>query len=213
MPVSNELLTAVQTQRFWPDYTFDTEPQSAGIDYSFSLPVAKRYAIRLSFDDEFLGIDLGFAHPGGTSELGWDDQAHFHPHVLRWDELELISRASAKLDPRLQHPGITILLLSRFSPICGSDDIEHIRPIVRAAWRTLGILNDDQIESELSRYDCRLGGFVWKLSEPLGWTIHQSEEDFLRSGIDLYTTRCAENPSFAFEQWNQLIAAARETVK
>jgi hypothetical protein len=49
-------------------------------------------------------------HPSLESprQLGWDDDAHWHPHVFKWDEIVLLSQA-ARSNPE-GFPPVLLLL-------------------------------------------------------------------------------------------------------
>ncbi|MEV0630911.1 hypothetical protein [Nonomuraea wenchangensis] len=76
----------------------------------------------------------GLAEP---AELGWDDLAHWHPHALRWSELDLICRAIATRDPRLRHPGAPLALLCRFAAVFDDDDVDQAVADIDAAYAAL----------------------------------------------------------------------------
>lgn len=103
----------------------------------FGLPGDHGLVLELDLDDEY--HSLGLLVPGGEEpvELGWDDQAHFHPHALRWSELELLARAFALHDPELRHPGPVLGLLARFVVLGDEDDVDRMAPMVDAAFTLL----------------------------------------------------------------------------
>jgi hypothetical protein len=69
-------------------------------------PVGGGYSLVLDIDTGLGVVRLGVRTPDSaqTLELGWDDQAHWHPDALRWTELDLIARAAAVVDPRCGIP-------------------------------------------------------------------------------------------------------------
>jgi hypothetical protein len=152
---------------------------------------------------------------GGLAELGFDDQAHWHPHVLRVEELDWICRCAALSDFNLPHPGIPLLLLHRFAPICTDGDFGFLSPMLKEAWRSLGGMSEYDVEALLNRADLRRGEFHWNRSHEGDWTIHQDENPQLQVG--LYSLRVAENGEFPFSQLRTLVyeteAACRAVIK
>src|SRR5579862_3894297 len=120
MILPQSLHPLVRMRRFWTDFFWQTEPQDDGYpeleSCTVELPVAEGYLLSLSLDPGLSYFSLRFASPGQEAvEIAWDDTAHWHPHVLRWQELELICRTVALQDAELPHPGILLLLLHRFA--------------------------------------------------------------------------------------------------
>src|SRR4051812_12948402 len=126
MPFPEAFLALTQKPEFWRQFFFemwDEEfPELEGCRLEF--PVGEGSALTLDLDTSLSYFGLGLRHPGAAapSEIAWDDQAHWHPHVLRWEELDLVCRVVALDDPTLPHPGLPLALLHRFTPICLGDD-------------------------------------------------------------------------------------------
>jgi hypothetical protein len=223
MPLPDALSAAVRVKRFWTDFlwmtdaAFPEEGEEDERDYPafgtchLVFP-AGPHAVTLTFDDMHCSFSLGLL-PAGEKEpvqIGWDDQTHWHPHVLRWDELDLLCRCAALTDPSLAHPGPPLLLLHRFAPICVGDDVDMIHPLLESAWRSLGLLSDAELSKLIEGADRRPAGFTWRRHDQRGWSLHQSEEDELASECGLYTLRNGENEEFPFAAWNELIAGATQ---
>lgn len=97
-------------------------------------------------DDTINSSSLNLTHPSLAEpfELGWDDLAQWYPHVLRWDELEKIC-----LYLTIQYPNdfvVPFLLMLRFAPVTKEDDEKAIACKVKAAWRSLGLFTEEEIE-------------------------------------------------------------------
>jgi hypothetical protein len=116
-------------------------------------------------------------------------------------------------DPTLPHPGILILLLQRFTPICIGEDADVIFPLLEGAWRSLGLFSEAEINKHVYRNDCRHAGFTWRQAKPFGWTLQQSPQDEESSGWTAYTGRHPDpdNNSFPFAALNQALANARSS--
>ncbi|TDB96034.1 hypothetical protein E1267_41335 [Nonomuraea longispora] len=116
------------------------------------------------------GVTLKLCHPGAAKpvELGWDDLAHWHPHALRWSEVDLVCRATALADPDAGYPGPHLALLGRFGPACTEADAAVAMPLLREAFTTLPGLDRYQRHTYASRGDIRAFGVRWT-KDPTGW--------------------------------------------
>jgi hypothetical protein len=213
------LLALVRTRRFWEHYfrdfdgrepDYDDSGYSALEDLTLRFEVAPGWNLILALDEHLIAFYLDLEGPSGeTGTLGWDDEAHWHPHVLRWDELDLIARAVAARDPAAHHPGIPLLLLHRFAPVCNDDDARLAFPLLDEAWRALDLFRGRRLRRLLDRGDRRASGFVWT-RENGRWTLHQTEKP---DGYHLYTLRVSENDEFPFELLDGLLEAAEATAR
>jgi hypothetical protein len=223
MLLPEALRDAVRDPRFWllsvwdneagnlPDW--DEEVYQGLTDCRVTFPVSPEYALVLELDAGLSYFSLGLQHPGAPEpvQVAWDDQAHWHPNVLRWQELDLIGRCVALQDPDLPHPGIPMLLLNRFTPICVGDDVDVIHPLLESAWRSLGVFDERQIGRQVDRYDRRQARFIWRQYDETGWALEQDEEARGSPVFYLYTLRSADNASFPFREWNRMVDQARRT--
>jgi hypothetical protein len=103
---------------------------------------------------------------------------------------------------------LVVLLLSRFAPITESEDADNILAMLRAAWDSVGIVDEKLVAVLVARVDCRGLGFEWRRTASLGWTIHQDDRDHLRG--HLYTMRKSENEAFPFKEFQVLVEEARK---
>jgi hypothetical protein len=180
-------------------------------------------------------VGLGMRSPASvkTLELGWDDQAHWHPDALRWTELDLIARAAAVVDPVLRHPGPVLALAARFVVLDHNDNLDAITPLMDAAF---GPPPTRHIEADpmtptltidfplpvpaatwwprtrdwLHRVDGRYSGVAWHQNEAGTWTVDQ--DDSIEVNRYLYTLR-RPNGEFPFVEWRNLLAAAENTLE
>lgn len=161
------------------------------------IPLGKQ-RLRLKFDPQLSSVNLNLCDQSGKEfELGWDDQAHWHPHVLRCEELDKICRSVARQDASLPHPGVPLLLFCRFAPVTDSGDSEHAISLLREAWRSLDLFDDPQICEFLKMVDYRATGVEWRQDAQLDWALHLDRD--LHSKVGLYTLRCKDNPDFPFK--------------
>ncbi|MEZ6184926.1 MAG: hypothetical protein R3F62_07940 [Planctomycetota bacterium] len=211
MPLPPPLRPLVRTRRFWTDALWETETADRGAgaypalaECVLHLPVGAGYALTLELDRDLSRFSLGVTSPEGSAEIAWDDRAHWHPHVLRWHELEQFCRAQALLDPELVHPGPLLLLLSRFAPLCLEDDPGTVLPLLQAAWERVGAFSPGEIQGFLERLDARPAGFRWRLDEAWGvWVLEQDDDD---AALQLYTLRQPEHAGFPFAALAEVVA-------
>lgn len=226
--ISSELRRLAQTQRFWTDYFWLTEPEWSDHEPPYpeldrctlTFPMGPARSLQLELDSELSYFSLILEHPEllGTHEIAWDDQAHWHPHVLRWEELELLCRAIELQDPSLPHPGLPLLLLHRFAPICSNDDAALAFPLLESAWRRTVSLPDYIRTRLLRRGDVRHARLVWRRSqvgddEQRHWTVHQPDDAAYEQSFELYSLRSEENDTFPFAQLEQLFFAAQRSLR
>ncbi|MFC0532914.1 hypothetical protein [Phytohabitans kaempferiae] len=143
MPVPEALRTLSHDPEFWADYFFraspDADPDPADLRATF--PVAGGYGLVLDLDRQYGTYALGLRTPGSSEPIpmAWDDRSRWHPHGLRWPELDLIGRVVALDDPSLPHPGLPVALLCRFAPVTSEDDAEAVRDLLGSALRSLRV--------------------------------------------------------------------------
>jgi hypothetical protein len=226
MSVPPALLSLAQKPRFWTDFFWDTEPDYDWQDDEASpypqlkhchieLYVSRQYRLTLALDEDLSYFSLQLRHSGNKKpvEIAWDDQAHWHPHVLKWEELDLIGRWMALNDSQLPHPGLPLVLLHRFAPLCEGDDVEIVHPLLEAAYRSLGVFKNRQIENYLHKFDRREAGFNWQCGPRQRWYLQQNEDAPEASAVELYTLRHSRARSFPFAAWDGLIQEVHQKCK
>ncbi|BBH71749.1 hypothetical protein ACTI_84340 [Actinoplanes sp. OR16] len=200
---------------FWRAYFFEAEidededddEDEDGEELVVEFAVGGGHALVLDIDLELTSVELGLRTPDNDEilELGWDDQAHWHPHALRWAELDLIGRAAAVIDPGLRHPGPVLALASRFVALGPDDDLDAITPLMDAAYDVPWPTTRDWLD----RADFRDQATTWRQDEAGNWTVDQ--DDAQKPERALYSLR-RPGGSFPFAAWRRLLAAAEATV-
>jgi hypothetical protein len=105
-----------------------------------------------------------------------------HPHVLRWEEADLIGRLQALRDPDLPHPGALLLLLLPYvASIEGSDHRLGLRLLNRAL-RSLGVFTGRRIRYRLSAFNRAPADSAWRRVRPYGWVCRSKGTRFWQGG-------------------------------
>lgn len=220
MPLPDALTTRMTETDFWSAYLFeDDAPDLFDEDkdeesYQVEFGLGDGFALTLDLALAYECIDLALTAPGlaEPAQLGWDDQAHFHPHVMRWTELDLLARASALHDPDLRHPGPALALLVRFVFLDEQDDPDTITPLVDAAFRLLrpipgtgrGVRPETRDWFEVR--DLRDTGLQWTTREDGHPAVDQPNGD--RGLTPLYSLRTPGSEDFPFAAWAALLDQA-----
>jgi hypothetical protein len=174
MLLPQDLRSLTQLPRFWSDYFGDTSAASSeetdatspygefrGCHVNF--PVGPQYGLTLSIDADLSNVRLGLRHPEDPKPVpvaGYHQGEPIH-HGLRWEELDLLGRYVALADPDLPHPGLPVLLLCPFAPICLGEDADVLFPLLESAWRSLSLFTDREIDRHVERFDRRQDRFTW----------------------------------------------------
>ncbi|WP_285696723.1 hypothetical protein [Actinomadura sp. NBRC 104412] len=225
MPLDDALKARMAEPDFWPVYLFDEDVADDAFDDAFDdeeedlqaqFAVGDGYGLVLTLD--FFGYyGLCLVAPGLAEavQVAWDDQAHFHPHLMRWPELDLLCRAVALHDPSLRHPGPMLALLARFAVLDDHDDVDVMTPLVDAAFHLVRPGRGDGGPRPETRdwYELRdLGG------TGLNWTTRPDGHLAVDQPYDLnvrrplYSTRTPDSDSFPFSEWAGLLERAGRLV-
>jgi hypothetical protein len=209
MPLPAELEGRVREREFWTNAYWLTYADDEAEDLTkrtLRFEVTDRHALVFGLDDGFYYFSLGLSVDGEEPvSLGWDDQAHWHPHVLRWRELDAIGGAIARRDPTLVHPGVPLLLLMRFAPITDEGDGRLAHHLTGRAWDRLVLFSRREREVFFDRIDARGAGFTWRRADR-GHVIEQDEGDRIRRRA-LYSLRAPGCEEFPFEELEDMLAS------
>jgi hypothetical protein len=122
----------------------------------------------------------------------------------------MVGRLAALADPRLVHPGLVVLLLAHFAPICETDDQGAVVSLLEAAWNTvLPDADECLVTLAIEWRDATRDGFEW---QRIGghWNLVQTK-DLRDMRIMAYSLRNAGNDQFPFTAIDEIpSAAARE---
>ena len=227
--VPSVLLTHARTSEFWSSFFYwdsaglpeDAEDRFAELDGAdVVIAVGGGHGLVLKLQPSMPCYTLALLDPDGGPrlELGFDDDANFEPNVLRWQELDLICRAAAVLDPRVPYPGLALALLCRFVILSGSEELDAVLPLVRAALAAVRSADVDdgrywpQVRDWLEGVDYRSTGVPWRRTVAGAWAI----DDELIRRTALHTSRLANDRGptgdWPFERWQETLTVARRTL-
>lgn len=200
---------------FWAAYLFEDEDDDyEGDSLRAEFGLGEGLVLVLELDSSFWLFELGLLAPGleEPAELGFDDQAHFHPHVMRWAELDLLARASALHDPEIRHPGPALGLLARFAFVDEDTDLDTISPLLDAAFSLVRPLDGAGLRPETRDWfelrDLRGTGLRWTVEE----SGHPALESTDEGELPLYSLRTPDSEGFPFAEWAALLARAERIV-
>ncbi|GGJ69856.1 hypothetical protein [Streptomyces brasiliensis] len=222
MPLDDALAARMAEPDFWPVYLFDddapdvydedAEDQESHVA-RFQLGGGFALVLDLTLALEYVNLALAAPSFAAPVTVGWDDQAHFHPHVMPWPELDLLCRAVALHDPELRHPGPMLALLCRFAFLAEGDDLDRVTPLVDAAFGLMrpgdgkgGVRAETRDGFDLR--DLRGTGVAWTSRADGHRAIDQHRGD----GLPLYSLRAPDSEDFPFAEWSALLAQARERI-
>ncbi|PCD32478.1 hypothetical protein AU210_008727 [Fusarium oxysporum f. sp. radicis-cucumerinum] len=200
-----------------PEYLEPVIQTRSWDEAELNFPVGPEFGLSVKVDNYISTIQLHFNSQDKKHFLGYDDNFHWQPYTLRWSELEAVCQAVSITDRKYSHPGLPLLILARFAPICIGDDVDHIVEILVQAWKTLGedILTDDQIRQVIERIDNRDMQLCWHYDESRSyWWVGKGLDE--STATKAYTYRRSreldcEEP-FPNEQWNAFISAVQDIV-
>ncbi|KAH8800478.1 hypothetical protein F5884DRAFT_810546 [Xylogone sp. PMI_703] len=215
MPLPPDLEDAVSVKDFWIVYllskgndeilsTLSDKQQSCDLfvgdnGYGFTLSVSPRYP-----GEATLSFISSSSPPVDIANTG----IHHFSSALRWSEVDVICRAIAATDQSLPHPGIPLLFLSTFAPICIGDDVDWIASLVDQALSNIGFTYSE-IRDVLMGLDARDGGFRWRYDDIIHDWVIQQYRDYTSSRA-LYSHRNTSSKDFPFETWPLMLSAAEE---
>lgn len=231
MPFDDNLATRMAEPDFWPLYLFDDQALEAYEEaredeeaeeevFRAEFLLDRGLGLRLEFEPGVGYVDLAVVSPESAEAetVGWDDMAHFHPHVMPWPELDLLCRAAALHDPALRHPGPMLALLLRFAFLSEDEDLDGITPLADAAFTAVrpteasggavsgavGVREETRDWFDLR--DLRGTGIEWTVRPDGCRAVTQHDRD----GMPLYSLREPASDDFPFAAWSRLLVRAAE---
>jgi hypothetical protein len=179
------------------------------VDFEFSCDehsaLRVQYQINANQLEQYLFlVDLS---TGRKSELGWSDQARWHPYCLRPEELDVLLRHWSRGDPRWSDPAVPLLLLIKFVGISDQATFGQLKARAHDAWQSLGLgdlLDDTTLPIFNKNQD---DGYRWLQDPELGWVFHS--EEYPCYSIRNRPHSDGKEGRFPFTEWQKVIAELR----
>jgi hypothetical protein len=126
---------------------------------------------------------------------------------LRWAELDEFCRALADADTSFPHPGVSLLLLHRFAPICAGDDASNIVALLEKAWASVQGVLPAEVARRIQNADHRHDGFRWVETDGEMGLEQDSTEPHIATA---YTLRHRDNDDFPRKALGDLFQRVRK---
>jgi hypothetical protein len=198
-----------QSRIFWDRYEWRLEDDFSYEclkDQPIRMDVTDHIALLLDPGDDFCYVSLALQERNNEDiEIAWDDQAHFHPFVLRFEEWKLISAHLAqKYETEIWIPS---LLLRRFVGVESCTNYDSVFAWELHMRRISGLFTEEELQCWPRQKEFEDPKFwesydrKWVHKEPYGWVFE---------GSTAYSLRQSKSPSFPFEAWNTMMNAIKE---
>lgn len=149
--------------------------RSPRVDFSFPCDAAASLVV--SINPEFEDFNLSL-HDGNTDTehpMGWWDWARWHPHALRWDELQKLENAWRNTLPIAGGTSPAFLLLAQFVGHANSeqDEFAERKSIIREHYRNLSLFSESELTELTDATLVRPSNedYEWTLDDELGWVF------------------------------------------
>ena len=169
-------------------------------------PLSTAIVVDINFD---WMLTLSFASDRGEHQLGWWDEARWHPFALRWSELEqMIAFWESNPDECPATPTERLLLLTRFVgiPTDAEPEIDAARTRIRNAYRNQGLFHETELDAMVKSTVVlpTEDDYRWSKHESLGWTFGGE--------YPCYSLRNPEHAGssegdFPFKEFNQMMTS------
>ena len=193
------------SKKFWDRYFWNLHDEfSYEIlgDNPFRFHLTENHTLLLDPGEDLAYISLSFQYKAEDElEIAWDDEAHFHPFVLRFHEFQVMVDKIAAVDDL--EKWIPALLLRRFVGIESFAELQTISAWELEMRKASGLFTEDELHAWFEKSKQDHENFwdncdrKWSYQEPFGWVFE---------GNDAYSLRSSANSHFPFEQWNRMLA-------
>lgn len=140
----------------------------------------KRFALDIEVELDYYTINLLLADQEADvlHQLGWWDEARWHPFALRWEELESLLLYWGDDPQRSPGPDASLLLLASFVGT-GVDQVDLLRERrakVATAYHRLGLFTSDEVDELISAtlFKPPDDDYRWSRDSELGWVFSGS---------------------------------------
>jgi hypothetical protein len=176
-------------------------------DVFFDLPCGPRYGLRVEGTIGYWSITLLLVDlaSGDTHQLGWWDDAQWHPYALRWAELMQLEQHWLASCCESTTIAERLLLLSPFVGLPAVEDLAQRQQVLVRALSTLGIREEGAVASLIDRALQTVSGddYAWTFSPELGWLFGGEYPCYSIRNLD---HRGDSEPRFPFEHFDKLLS-------
>jgi hypothetical protein len=150
-----------------------------GRDYpeaTVALPCGAEYSLQITITPDLGSVNLGLrnAQTNRVAEMGWWDDARWHPHGLRWSELETLHQYWGNSLERI-HPSAGFLLLALFVGHGAHErhDFAARKETIAKHYQQLQLFTSNEIAELVERtfvLPCE-EDYNWSQDDELGWVF------------------------------------------
>lgn len=193
-------------QHFDPSSDEDDEYESIEID----LPCGGGHCLSLTVEPNWFHICLGLRAKGSESsaEMGWWDQARWHPFAIRWNELLALHEYWQQRPDQGIHPSVAFLLMAPFvgHGINEKKEFADRQAVLLGHYENLDLYSKSKCQS-LAKRTLILPSekdYQWTRDNKLGWVFGGE--------YPCYSLRNAahaggEEGAFPFTEWRRVVDA------
>ncbi|WP_106410446.1 hypothetical protein [Pseudofrankia saprophytica] len=209
MSLPASLTARMREDLFWAQVLYEEVDQELG--FAVDVGGDYRFGTQILLGGRSQSLEIYAPGSAAGKTVGrvewWDSRSP----ALRWEELELICRAAALLDPDIRHPGPVAALLVPYLLRDGSESLDAISPVLDAAFRLARPRPGDGLRPETrTLLDTPLApGITW-VDRADGYRAVTVQGD--PTSDHLQSPRSPTSEDFPFALLSELLAAATATV-
>jgi hypothetical protein len=174
-----------------------------------ALPCGSEFSLELTISPDLGSVNLGLhnAQMNRVAEMGWWDDARWHPHALRWSELKRLHQYWLSDSLGHIHPSAAFLLLGLFVGH-GADergDFEARKETIAEHYEQLQLFTPTEIAELVERTFVLPSeeDYTWSEDDELGWVFGGE--------YPCYSIRNREHCGgtegrFPFSDWSMVVA-------
>jgi hypothetical protein len=198
-PLDNEVLRLFGTTSInGREYAEAVIPLRCGGDFSLEITITPDLAS--------VNLELRNARTNVVSEMGWWDDARWHPHALRWSELERLHQYWLSDSVAPIHPSAAFLLLALFvgHGVDERDDFPERKEAIAKHYEQLQLFTATEIAELVKRtFVLPSEDYNWSQDSELGWVFG--------GDYPCYSIRNREHCGgaegrFPFSDWSMVVA-------
>lgn len=219
-----DIRTILRHRAFWPFYARTSERPLEGdiLDYfdlssdddgsyeylKIAVPCGSGHLLSFSISPEWFDIELGLQAQNfqPLAQMGWWDEARWHPFAIRWEELLRLHQYWQTCSTLTIHPSSAFLLATVFVGH-GSNEKEFFAErmnVIREHYHQLNLYSESECEKLANKMFTLPSedDYNWTLDTKLGWVFGGK--------YPCYSLRNPEHTggeegNFPFSQWQEVV--------